>query len=66
MRTNIDLDDQLITKALKYSEFTTKKDVVNAALHDFVEKYAKLELLKMKGSMIWEGDLEEMRTAGYE
>lgn len=66
MRTNIDLDDQLINKALKYSEFSTKKDVVNAALRDFVEKYAKLELLKMRGSMVWEGDLEEMRMSGYE
>jgi Arc/MetJ family transcription regulator len=66
MRTNIDLDDQLINKALKYSRLSTKKDVVNSALKDFVEKHAKLEMLKMRGSVAWEGDLEEMRTAGYE
>ncbi len=66
MRTNIDLNDKLVEKAKKYGDLTTKKDIVNAALIDYVEKLAKLELLKMKGSMVWEGNLEEMRTTGHE
>ncbi len=36
MRTNIVLDDQLVTEALKLSGRVTKKDVVNFALEELV------------------------------
>jgi len=32
MRTNIDIDDDLMSKALKYSKGKTKKEIVNTAL----------------------------------
>ena len=37
MRTNIVLDDQLITEALKLSGKKTKKDVVDFALQELVQ-----------------------------
>ena len=32
MRTNIEIDDELMSKALKYSKLKTKKAVINQAL----------------------------------
>lgn len=36
MRTNIEIDDDLMAKALELSNHTTKKAVVHAALEEFV------------------------------
>lgn len=44
MRTNIVLDDQLITEALKLSGKETKKDVVNFALQYLVHSLKKQSL----------------------
>jgi len=37
MRTNIVLDDKLVSKAMKLSQAKTKRDVVNLALKEYVE-----------------------------
>jgi len=36
MKTNIELDDDLIEQAMNISKFKTKKDVVNEALKHYV------------------------------
>ena len=41
MRTNIVLDDQLVTEALQLSGRKTKKDVVNFALQKLVQSLRK-------------------------
>ena len=33
MRTNIEIDDELMKKALKYSKLKTKKEIINEALN---------------------------------
>jgi Arc/MetJ family transcription regulator len=63
MRTNIELDDTLVNEAMRISGITTKKALVNKALQQFVDSTDLKELLKYQGSGIWEGNLEEMRTA---
>lgn len=47
MRTNIVLDDRLITEAIKLSGKQTKKDVVNYALQYLVQSLKK-ESLRQK------------------
>jgi Arc/MetJ family transcription regulator len=37
MRTNIDLDDELLREARKYSSASTKREIVEEALRTFVE-----------------------------
>ena len=32
MRTNIEIDDELMSKALKYSKLKTKKEIINKHL----------------------------------
>jgi Arc/MetJ family transcription regulator len=62
MRTNIDLDDSLVNQALKLSKLKTKRDVVQAALKNYVSSMKKKELLHLKGRVTWEGNLKEMRS----
>lgn len=61
MRTNIEIDDQLMRKALKVSGLKTKREVVDAALRRFVQMGAQRKLLGLFGKVRWEGDLDQMR-----
>jgi Arc/MetJ family transcription regulator len=62
MRTNIELDDTLIQQAMKLSKLTTKREVVQEALKNYVSGMKKKELLKLRGKITWEGNLKEMRS----
>ncbi|WP_262249524.1 type II toxin-antitoxin system VapB family antitoxin [Parapedobacter soli] len=62
MRTNIELDDQLVKQALQISKLRTKKDVVHEALKQYVASLKRKKLLSLRGTDTWEGDLEQMRS----
>jgi Arc/MetJ family transcription regulator len=61
MRTNIDIDDELMSKALKYSKLKTKKEIINEALNEYVKYHMRLKLLSLQGKVKWVGDLDKMR-----
>jgi Arc/MetJ family transcription regulator len=61
MRTNIDIDDELMNKALKFSTLKTKKEIINEALNEYVKYQMRLKLLSLKGKVKWVGDLDKMR-----
>ncbi|MFT4268089.1 MAG: type II toxin-antitoxin system VapB family antitoxin [Xenophilus sp.] len=56
MRTNIDIDDELLAKAMHAGPFTTKKETVEAGLRLLARQAAYREILKWKGKLKWEGD----------
>ena len=62
MRTNIEIDDQLMTKAMTLSGHKTKRETVEAALALLVQLKSQERLKAARGKLHWEGDLEEMRT----
>ena len=64
MRTNIDIDDDLMEKALKFSEGKTKKEIINTALSEYVKYQMRLKILSLKGKVKWVGDLDKMRRNG--
>ena len=49
LRTNIVLDDELVEEALKLSALSTKREVVDAALREFVAHRKRLDLRELKG-----------------
>ena len=51
MRTNIDIDDALISEAFKYSGARTKKELIHQALKEFVENRRRLNILELKGKI---------------
>ena len=60
-RTNIVLDDNLVTQGLKLTGLKTQKDLIHHALLQLVRRESQLGLLKLRGNIEWEGDLNEMR-----
>jgi antitoxin ParD1/3/4 len=56
MRTNIDIDDELLAKAMHAGPFTTKKETVEAGLRLLARQAAYREILKWEGKLKWEGD----------
>jgi Arc/MetJ family transcription regulator len=63
MRTNIEIDDLLMERAMKASGLKTKKDAVELGLETLVRLSKHSEIKDFRGKLSWEGDLDEMRTA---
>ncbi len=61
MRTNIVIDDKLMSVALKTSGLKTKKEVVEEGLRLLVKVKNQSRLRKLRGKLKWEGNLDEMR-----
>jgi len=58
MRTNIMINEQLMNEAFRYTNLTTKKDIINLALKEFVENAKKLSLLDLKGKISFADDYD--------
>jgi Arc/MetJ family transcription regulator len=61
MRTNIEIDDQLVNKAMRTSGARTKKAAVEAGLRLLVKTHSQTAIRKLRGRVLWEGDLNESR-----
>ena len=62
MRTNIELDDVLVKKAMKITKISTKKALINKALEELIKSNSRKGMLEYINSGIWEGNLKEMRA----
>ena len=58
MRTNIVIDEALMSQAMKAGPFKTKKDAVEAGLKLLARQAAYREILKWEGKLHWDGDDE--------
>ena len=61
MRTNIDISDDLMDKAIRVSGEPTKRAVVERALRLLIATHDQGEMRKLKGTIAWQGDLSESR-----
>ncbi len=61
MRTNIELDDALVERAMRSSGARTKRAVVEAALQLLVKTHEQGAIRKLRGKVLWEGDLNASR-----
>lgn len=61
MRTNIVIDDKLVNEGFKLTKVRTKKELVNLALKELVDRRKRKAILKFEGKIKWEGNLDEMR-----
>jgi len=51
MKTNVDVDEQLIREALKLSRLKSKRELIHLALKEFVENRRRLNLLDLEGKI---------------
>ena len=65
-RTNIDIDDELLERAMRAFGLRTKRQAVNLALERLVggNPMSVEEQLEMEG-VGWEGDLDTMRAGRF-
>ena len=63
MRTNIDIDDELMESALRLSGARTKREVVHQALEMLVRLKEQEQLRELRGKLVWDDDLERLRGA---
>jgi Arc/MetJ family transcription regulator len=61
MRTNIDIDDELLAEAMEAAGLPTKKATVEEALRQLVKTHRQLRAIKESAGIGWEGDLKAMR-----
>ena len=58
MRTNIDIDDDVLDAAMKAGSFKTKKDAVEAGLRLIARQAAYREILRWEGKLRWDADAD--------
>lgn len=63
MRTNIEIDNDLMEKALALSGLRTKREVVEKALATLVRLEEQRKLADFRGKLVWDDDLDRMRGA---
>jgi Arc/MetJ family transcription regulator len=61
MRTNIDIDRDLVKDAMEMTGARTMREAVHLALRELVGRRDRKEILRWIGKLDWQGDLEEMR-----
>lgn len=63
-RTNIEIDDELVARALELTGTRTKREVVDLALRRLVEKGTLYRAIrKLRGKLEWEGDVAASRAS---
>ncbi|MEV8032980.1 type II toxin-antitoxin system VapB family antitoxin [Streptomyces sp. NPDC002742] len=61
--TQIDLDDEALTEAMRLMGATTKKETVNAALRDYVARIKRLEAAEKLAARGARGEFEQASAA---
>lgn len=62
VRTNIEIDDNLMADALKATGLNTKKEAVELGLKALIKLNKQASIRALKGKLKWEGNLDEMRA----
>jgi len=61
MRTNVIIDDTLMSNARQISGLKTKKETIEAGLKLLIKVKSQSFIKQYRGKLKWEGDLESMR-----
>jgi Arc/MetJ family transcription regulator len=61
MRTNIEIDDDLLDEAMAATGLATKRATVEEALRQLVHQKRRREAIRSTAGIGWEGNLEAMR-----
>lgn len=61
MRTNIEIDDQLMRQAMRSSRAPTKRAAVEAGLRLLVKTRGQASVRRLRGKVRWQGDLNASR-----
>ena len=65
-RTVVDLQDNLVRRAMELTGLKKKVELVNFALACLIQQKQAEKILKLKGSIRWEGNLKAMRRNRFD
>jgi Arc/MetJ family transcription regulator len=60
-RTNVVLDEKLVEDCKKATGIKTQKALIDHALRELLRHENQVKILELKGSIHWDGDLDEWR-----
>ena len=63
MRTNVEINDNLMDEVLRLGKIRTKREAIDQALQYFVRLLKQQGMLNLKGKIKWDGDLDDMRIS---
>lgn len=61
MRTNVELDENLLHQVMELTGAKTFRQAIHLALHTVVNLHAQGEVKALRGKLRWEGDLQKLR-----
>ena len=61
MRTNVVIDDRLMTRAVKSGGYRTKRSAIEEGLRLLLQVNSQRRLRDLKGKIAWKGNLDKMR-----
>lgn len=61
MRTTLNLDDEVVSAAMRVSPGMTKTAVIKEALRWYARRRALAGFADLRGKVEWEGNLDELR-----
>ena len=62
-RTNVVLDDKLVSRCRKATGINTRRALIDHALHELLRHERQKQVLELKGAISWEGNLSQWRKA---
>jgi Arc/MetJ family transcription regulator len=63
-RTNIELDDTLLAKAMRLTGARSKREAVDIALRRLVDKGTLYRAVRrLRGKIAWDGDVHDWRSS---
>ena len=62
MRTNIVIDDELMSSVMKLTGVKTKREAVEMGLKALLKLQKQGNIRNYRGKLDWVGDLDDMRT----
>lgn len=58
MATNLAIDDKLLVEAQKIGNIKTKKDTVNQALAEFIQRRKQEDVISMFGTVVYDPEYD--------
>jgi Arc/MetJ family transcription regulator len=65
MRTNIEIDDRLMRRAMRTSKARTKRATVEEGLRLLIQTREQTSIRRLRGKIRWEGNLETSRLGRF-
>ena len=62
MKTNVEVDNILVTDALKVTGLSAQQEVVELALKLLIQMKNQESIRAWRGKLSWDGNLDQMRT----